>query len=67
MDADLTYEQILEINQIPEAVNDYEPTMNERFLTLKDGQYQRQIFSNDELREKEEQHLEQFREYCSQN
>jgi hypothetical protein len=67
METQQTYEQILEINQIPEAVNDFEPTMNERFLTLKDGQYQRQIFTNDELREKEEQHLEQFREYCSQN
>ncbi len=38
-------EQDLEINQIPEAVADFEPTLAEQFLTLKDGKYQRLIFT----------------------
>jgi hypothetical protein len=36
-------------------------------LTLKDGNYQRLIFTNTDLREKEETHLEQFRDYCKEN
>ena len=45
----------------------FEPSLAEEFLTLKDGQYQRLIFSNVDLREKEETHLEQFRQYCKDN
>ena len=41
--------------------------MAEQFLTVKDGSYQRLIFFDLDLREKEETHLEQFREYCKQN
>jgi hypothetical protein len=42
----------------------FEPTVNEEFLTLPKGEYQRLLFMGVELRTKEEDHLENFREFC---
>ena len=67
MESNQTVEQIESINQIPAVCLEFEPTMAQQFLTIKDGQYQRLIFTEVDLREKEETHLEQFREYCTQN
>ena len=45
----------------------HEPSLEEQFITLPSGEYQRLIFHNQELREKEETHLEQFKDYCEEN
>lgn len=45
----------------------YEPQVLDQFLTLKDGQYQRLMFENVELREREEEELDKFREFCKEN
>jgi len=50
-----------------EACNNFEPSISEQFLTIKDGSYQRLIFMDCDLREKEETHLDQFRDYCKEN
>ena len=48
------YEQV---EQFSEATKDFEPTLTEQFVTLPDGAYQRLIFTDVDLREKEETHL----------
>jgi hypothetical protein len=53
--------------QFSQEAQDFEPSSAQQFLSLKDGSYQRLIFTEIDLREKEETHLEQFREYCTQN
>jgi hypothetical protein len=45
----------------------YEPSDLDQFLTLKDGQYQRLMFENVELREREEEELEKLRDYYKEN
>ena len=50
-----------------EEVESFESSVNEEFLTIKTGEYQRLIFENVELREAEEEKLEAFREYCKEN
>ena len=50
-----------------EECKNFEPTVNEEFLTIPNGQYQRLLFEGVELRSKEEDHLDNFREYCKTN
>lgn len=57
-------ENLVHINEEIEA---FESSVNEEFLTIKTGEYQRLIFEGVELREKEEEHLEKFRDYCKEN
>lgn len=47
-----------------EECKNFEPTVHEEFLTIPNGEYQRLIFEGVELRQKEEDHIENFREYC---
>ena len=50
-----------------EEINDFEPSNKEEFITLPNGEYQRLIFEESELKAKEEEHLENFRQYCKDN
>lgn len=50
-----------------DACHNFEPTVQQEFLTLKKGQYQRLIFMKVELREREEEELEKFRDFCKEN
>ena len=50
-----------------EEVLAYESTVKEEFLTLKTGEYQRMIFENVDLREREEEQLDKFRDFCKEN
>ena len=52
---------------VSEEVEAFEPSVNEEFLTIKSGEYQRLIFQNVELREREEEQLDAFRDYCKEN
>jgi hypothetical protein len=45
----------------------YEPSELDQFLTLKDGNYQRLMFENVELREREEEELDKLRDYYKEN
>ena len=48
-------------------MREFEPSSKEEFLTLPNGEYQRLIFMETELKQKEEDHLENFRQYCKDN
>ena len=48
-------------------VLEYEPELDDIFIVLDNGEYQRLIFNNQELREKETTHLEQFRGFLKEN
>ena len=48
---------------INDDVREYEPDLDDIFIILDNGDYQRLIFQGQELREKETTHLEAFREF----
>ena len=50
-----------------EEISSFESSVNEEFLTIKTGDYQRLIFETVDLREAEEEKLDAFREYCKEN
>ena len=52
---------------INEEISSFESSVNEEFLTIKTGDYQRLIFETVDLREAEEEKLDAFREYCKEN
>ena len=60
-------EEVLAINHFTEEVMAYEPSNLDQFLTLKDGQYQRLMFESVDLREREEEELDKFRDFCKEN
>lgn len=60
-------EEVNSLVHVNEEIEAFESTVNEEFMTIKTGEYQRLIFQNVELREKEEEQLEQFRQYCKDN
>jgi hypothetical protein len=62
-----TEEEILSINHFNEEIMAYEPSELDQFLTLKDGNYQRLMFENVELREREEEELDKLRDYYKEN
>ena len=62
-----TEEECLAINHFSEEVMAYEPSNLDQFLTLKDGQYQRLMFESVDLREREEEELDKFRDFCKEN
>ena len=60
-----TEEDINQIQHFSKECEEFESTIKEQFITLDSGQYQRMIFGGDtELRDQEEEKLEEFREYC---
>ena len=63
MEAAINHDEVEQLNQ---ECHDFEPSVNEEFLTLKSGEYQRLIFMNVDLRDKEEDHLDNFRSYCKE-
>jgi hypothetical protein len=60
-------ESAQQVAQISEECKNFEPTTAEEFLTIPNGEYQRLIFEGVELRTKEEDHMDNFREYCKEN
>ena len=62
-----TEEELYSLVYINEEVSAFEQSVNEEFLTIKTGEYQRLIFQDVELREREEEELEKFRDYCKEN
>ena len=55
------------LNHFNEQVLAYEPELDQIFLTVDSGEYQRMIFYGHELRDKEENQLDEFREYAKKN
>lgn len=46
-----------------EEVEDYDPTLEDTFFIVDSGDYQRLIFHDQELREREQTHLTDFRNF----
>ena len=44
-------------------VKDYEPTLDDIFFIIPSGDYQRILFQGQDLREREETHLQDFRKF----
>jgi hypothetical protein len=62
---------MVDANEVPQCViNDevrkYEPTLEDTFFIIPSGDYQRLIFFNMELREKEQNHLKDFDDFLKQ-
>lgn len=53
--------------EIEESVLDYVPTDTDIYLTLPDGRYENQIWTDIPLREKEVKHFADFEEWLSKN
>ena len=49
-----------------EAVKAFEPTLEEIFIVMPSGEYQRMLFFGHELREKEQKHIDDFREWLKE-
>lgn len=62
-----TEEEVNALVHLNEEISSFESSVNEEFLTIKTGEYQRLIFQDVELREAEEEKLEAFREHCKEN
>lgn len=62
-----TLEQVSALVHLNEEIESFDSSVNEEFLTIKTGEYQRLIFQNVDLREREEEQLEKFRQYCKEN
>ena len=60
---DSTTEEAIPEFVINDAVRSYEPRLEDQFFTLESGDYQRLIFINQKLRDKEENHLNDFRNF----
>ena len=62
-------EVVLDTKSIPDSqlisddVKEYEPSLEDQFIILDNGNYQRLIFQNQELRDREEEHIEDFRSF----
>lgn len=66
--ATISADEVDQLDHFDDNIKAFEPTVEQEFLTVqKTGQYQRLIFMNVELRDKEETQLEAFREYCQEN
>ena len=50
-----------------DLIKNYEPTEEELFITVSNGDYQRVIFNGRPLREKEQRELENFRQWLKDN
>lgn len=48
---------------INDEVRQYEPSLDDIFVILENGEYQRLIFSGQELREREDTHIKDFRNF----
>ena len=46
-----------------DEVRSFEPTLDDVFVILPSGDYQRQLFQGQELREREETHMTDFRNW----
>jgi len=46
-----------------ETVRGFEPTLEEIFIVMPSGEYQRMLFHGHELREREQKHMVDFREW----
>ena len=50
-----------------ESVKAFEPEIDDIFVVLDSGDYQRLIFKGQALREKEETKMQEFRDFCKEN
>jgi hypothetical protein len=50
-----------------ETIQKYEPTLDDTFFIIPSGDYQRLIFTGMKLRDREETHLNDFRNYLKTN
>ena len=46
-----------------DEVREYEPSLEDIFVIIKSGDYQRLVFQGQDLREREETHIEDFRKF----
>ena len=54
---------MVENNAVADPMTTYEPRLEDIFVVLQSGDYQRLIFTKLELREREETHLNDFRNF----
>lgn len=54
-------------NLITEEMKEYDPSVQDLFITIKNGDYQRLVWGDEiDLREREEDHWEKFEEYIAE-